>query len=140
MTRPEFAAVVRHLCVYFDHPEPLPAQMELWYGVLKPHPGGPELEMAVLELKLQESQFPKNLPRALLAHLPPLRADSRQPVPCAHCRSTGLLHGRKLDSTGGFAPEADYCFRCGHCQQSPCLRLPMVTKDELPGLGYAPCD
>ncbi|MBU1228473.1 MAG: hypothetical protein KKA55_08865 [Proteobacteria bacterium] len=140
MTRQEFAALVRHLSVYFNHKEPQPEQLELWYAMVARHPGGADLDLAAAELKAQEQQFPKNLPRALLAHLPPLREQPPRPVPCEHCRGTGILHGRRLGSSGGYAAEADYAFRCGHCRQSPCLGLPLVTREELPGLGFAPCD
>jgi hypothetical protein len=139
MTRQEFAGAVRHLCVFFAHQEPPPGQMEAWYAVLEPHPGGPYLEQAVRQLELEERDFPRNLPRALLAHLPPLRPEERPVVPCEHCRSTGILHAQRLDGQGGVALGADYSFRCGHCRQSPCLSLPLATREELPGLGFAPC-
>ncbi len=140
MTRQEFAGAVRRLCVYFNHPEPPPGQLEAWFAVLEAHPGGAYLDMAVRGLEVEEREFPRNLPRALLQHLPPLRLQERTPLPCEHCRGTGVLHAKKLDAKGRPLPLADYSFGCGHCGQSPSPALRLARREELPDLGFAPCD
>ena len=140
MTRQEFAGAVRRLCVYFNHPEPPPVQLEAWFAVLQAHQGGAYLDMALRGLEVEERDFPRNLPRALLQHLPPLRTPERRPLPCEYCRGTGVLHGKKLDAKGRPLPLADYAFGCGHCGQSPSPALRPARREELPDLGFAPCD
>jgi len=140
VTPQELAGAVQYLCVYFERKEPASAQMEAWFDVLEPYPGGAELQRAVRDIAVQEPLFPKNLPRTIMAHLPPPRVRERAPSPCSECRGTGILHARRLDGQGNPAPGADYSFGCGHCGQSPTPALREVTRDELPGLGFAPCD
>lgn len=139
MTRQEFAAVVRHLCEYFGQAEPPPGQLEAWFGVLGRYAGGAELDLAVHELKLAEGYFPRNLPRALIVHLPRFKAEPRPSVPCDDCGGTGLLSASRLGPDGAPVPgEADHAFRCGRCLQSPMARLPAVSRADLPGLGFLP--